>query len=332
MHSIPIAFHSFIVESHNTHRRRSSGPLRVITSPKSPPTNTKNDIKDVSEVVRVPISPTGGTSGTETRRRPRGMSLALNTNTNEAYSNGMKEYEDEIAASSAAVGLGLSRRNSTSPVNAMDDGRSLDSAIALPNEENERRMKVILSKPVSSARRRRTSDRATTSGSPRHNRACTTRRVVIGFLIFLSLFLIGTVIVLSTISYYLAIPDWAYLTEAEVPFSMNDAIREFQKETANPGEEMRRLRRREEWEEVLDDGGDVDILEVGHEIFGDEIGDTKETQGEERPDNEELLEEDIASEWSPEGKGSGAYYMRSDWDGTVLNMTNWDRLEEVKTL
>lgn len=36
-------------------------------------------------------------------------------------------------------------------------------------------------------------------------------------LIILALFLLGTVIVLSTVSFYLAIDDTAYLTEVEVP-------------------------------------------------------------------------------------------------------------------
>lgn len=37
----------------------------------------------------------------------------------------------------------------------------------------------------------------------------------------LGLFLLGTVIVLSTVSYYLAIDDYAYLTESEVPVTDN---------------------------------------------------------------------------------------------------------------
>lgn len=43
------------------------------------------------------------------------------------------------------------------------------------------------------------------------------RRVVYGALIVLALFLLGTVVVLSIVSYYLAIDTAAYLSDLEVP-------------------------------------------------------------------------------------------------------------------
>jgi mannosyltransferase OCH1-like enzyme len=45
----------------------------------------------------------------------------------------------------------------------------------------------------------------------------TPRRAIYFFLSFLALFLVGTVVVLSSITYYLAIDPSAYLTELEVP-------------------------------------------------------------------------------------------------------------------
>jgi mannosyltransferase OCH1-like enzyme len=47
------------------------------------------------------------------------------------------------------------------------------------------------------------------------------RRIIYTFLIVLGLFLLGTVIVLSSISYYLRIDAAAYLTELEVPILDN---------------------------------------------------------------------------------------------------------------
>lgn len=51
-----------------------------------------------------------------------------------------------------------------------------------------------------------------------------TRKALLVGLILLSLFLLGTVVVLSSISYYLSIPSYAYLTEFEVPFKSSDII------------------------------------------------------------------------------------------------------------
>jgi mannosyltransferase OCH1-like enzyme len=49
----------------------------------------------------------------------------------------------------------------------------------------------------------------------------TRRRALFIFLSILALFLLGTVVVLSSVTYYLAINPHAYLTEAEVPFLGN---------------------------------------------------------------------------------------------------------------
>jgi mannosyltransferase OCH1-like enzyme len=49
----------------------------------------------------------------------------------------------------------------------------------------------------------------------------TPRRAIYFLLSFLAIFLLGTVIVLSSITYYLAIDPSAYLTELEVPILDN---------------------------------------------------------------------------------------------------------------
>ena len=50
------------------------------------------------------------------------------------------------------------------------------------------------------------------------------RRSLQVFLIILALFLVGTVIVLSSVSYYLAIDPRAYLTEEEVGYAEGDDL------------------------------------------------------------------------------------------------------------
>ena len=47
------------------------------------------------------------------------------------------------------------------------------------------------------------------------------RRIVHGLLLILGLFLLGTVIVLSSVSYYLAIPEVAYITEQQLNPPLN---------------------------------------------------------------------------------------------------------------
>jgi len=47
------------------------------------------------------------------------------------------------------------------------------------------------------------------------------RRAFYAFLIFLAVFLLGTVVVLSSVTYYLAIDPQAYLTELQVPILDN---------------------------------------------------------------------------------------------------------------
>jgi hypothetical protein len=224
----------------------------------------------------------------------------------------------------------------------------VDIALSMPPVDEAT---LALVKPASSRHR----SRPRSSSQRRRNRTCTTRRVIVGFLIFLSLFLVGTVVVLSTISFYLAIPDWAYLTEGEVPFDHRDAIVEFEKEHPGVGgagarSKMMAVKRQDGDEYEVISVDEADVLAVEHEIMGDSTATSRyvstvteydavdhaiETHIPGTPfagnENEED-EEDDSSEWSPQGKGSGAYYMQANWDGKVQNMTSWERLEHVQAL
>lgn len=118
------------------------------------------------------------------------------------------------------------------------------------------------------------------------------RNILISFLVILGLFLLGTVLVLSSIQRYLYIQDWAYLTELELGgYNEKTAgrIEEFQQEGPAPSDE---------------DGADI-----GADWKVDASG----------------------AIWGAQGKGTGSYWMRNDWDGRVRE-TDWDRLRNVTNL
>lgn len=108
-------------------------------------------------------------------------------------------------------------------------------------------------------------------------------RIIIALLVILGLFLLGTIIVLSTVKAYFGIPTWAEITEAEIGgWDPSSRIPEFQKE----GQQHMNGTRKTVWEDGI--------------------------------------------EWSEQGKGSGAYWMRADWDGQVNRTDDWRRLEAVQ--
>ena len=87
-----------------------------------------------------------------------------------------------------------------------------------------------------------------------------TRKLIIATVLLLSLILGGTILVLSFVSYYLAIPTAAFLTEAEVPWNPNDAIPLLRDPPSIVSDlEGLRVRRstkwgRQEWEEIDGEG------------------------------------------------------------------------------
>ncbi|WWD05576.1 hypothetical protein V865_003657 [Kwoniella europaea PYCC6329] len=89
-----------------------------------------------------------------------------------------------------------------------------------------------------------------------------TRKAIITLLVILSLFLIGTVIVLSSVSYFLNIPNWAYLTESEVSWRPSDIIHPLKDPLDFNVNEKRRIQRRKEWRDVTDDLSEAEPLEA----------------------------------------------------------------------
>lgn len=126
---------------------------------------------------------------------------------------------------------------------------------------------------------------SSSSSSRRKDGSRLRSRIIIALLVILGLFLLGTIIVLSTVQAYFGIPDWAYITEAEIGgWDPSSRIAEFQKE-----------------------GAAAHLNGSLHTVWEDGV------------------------EWSEQGKGSGAYWMRADWDGTVNGTDDWRRLDAVDT-
>ena len=180
-----------------------------------------------------------------------------------------------------------------------------------------------------------------------------TRKTVIAFLVILSLVLLGTVIVLSTVSYYLAIPSWAYLTETEVAWRAEDVIKPLL-EQPRP-----KLSKRVQWGELDSDvlsysstgaAAPASTISVDSATMTAETWDEFKEEMEER-DAAEEVDEDIATQpeseavdtdptatssieedngqWGIDGMGTGSYWMRNDWDGRVRDTDSWERLYNV---
>lgn len=114
------------------------------------------------------------------------------------------------------------------------------------------------------------------------------QKLFIAFLTILGLFLLGTVIVLSTIQRYFRIEDWAYLDESEIGG----------------------------WSEG---GGNGEIPALKELVMGNATSVNRTTGWEEE-------EEDA---WGPNGEGTGGYWMKQSWDGTVRDTEDWSRLYNV---
>lgn len=169
------------------------------------------------------------------------------------------------------------------------------------------------------------------------------RKVIIIFSILVSLFLLGTVIVLSSVSYYLAIPDGAFLTEEEVPWTGDDHIASLKEPVSVP--EVIDLGKRQEWEEVTGEGavlGAETIPEVWDELAEEALpvegvepvasySSPSEAADVENASYSSVSDVSDEGSWGIDGKGSGAYWMKEDWDGVVRDSSSWDRLYNVTT-
>lgn len=116
------------------------------------------------------------------------------------------------------------------------------------------------------------------------------QKLFIAFLTILGLFLLGTVIVLSTIQRYFRIEDWAYLDESEIGG----------------------------WSE----GGGNGVIPALKDLAVGNATRANRTTGWED-------EEEEQDTWGPNGEGTGGYWMKQDWDGTVRDTEDWNRLYNV---
>ncbi|WVW80297.1 hypothetical protein I302_102275 [Kwoniella bestiolae CBS 10118] len=224
------------------------------------------------------------------------------------------------------------------------------------------------SSPSSSSRNDRPSPINTSSNKPKSKskpKSSKTRKIIIGLLIVLSLFLVGTVIVLSSVSYFLNIPGWAYLTETEVSWRPGDII----KPLKDPLEYNETLQRRKEWRDVTDEiepleasgvmgtetlaesweelEEEMEELDAAEEVdvdvgvdSGSELEGEKDTEMQtydisvESEENTAAVMDEVEEndeKWGIDGKGSGGYWMRKDWNGKVEDTNSWERLFNVTT-
>ncbi|WRT65829.1 uncharacterized protein IL334_002779 [Kwoniella shivajii] len=189
---------------------------------------------------------------------------------------------------------------------------------------------------------------STHSRNERSPKSTRTKKIVITVLILLSLFLIGTVIVLSSVSYYLGIPNWAYLTESEVAWRPDDVIKPLKDPLSSNGT-SRGLQRRKEWRDVTDEviepseASSVVGTETLPESWKELEEEMEQLDAEEESEESPTYDDDVETSsdalnesaedaiWGIDGKGTGGYWMQKDWTGKVENSNSWDRLYNVTT-
>ncbi|KAJ9102990.1 hypothetical protein QFC19_004547 [Naganishia cerealis] len=123
------------------------------------------------------------------------------------------------------------------------------------------------------------------------------QKLFIAALTILGLFLLGTIIVLSTIQRYFHIDDWAYLSESEIGG----------------------------WQ---DGDGDTGMRGLIPPLKDLDVGNSTAV-GQARWNQTKGADEDNV--WGPNGKGTGGYWMRQDWDGQVQDTQSWNRLYNVSS-
>jgi hypothetical protein len=167
------------------------------------------------------------------------------------------------------------------------------------------------------------------SSSPRTGRQTQPyRKVIIIFSILVSLFLLGTVIVLSSVSYYLAFPDGSFLSEEEVPWTGNDLISPLR----DPLPANATLEKRQEWEEMQAEGavmGTEAIPQVWDEMSEEDMETLAASGSSETYTATEEAQLAGEEQWGIDGPGSGQYWMQSEWDGQVRDTDDWSRLYNV---
>jgi hypothetical protein len=171
-----------------------------------------------------------------------------------------------------------------------------------------------------------------------------TRKIVITLVVLVSLVLVGTIVVLSSVSYYLNIPASAYLTEEEVPWRPQDVIRSLYEPPS--------IEPRQEWDEAdsplpsASASASASDPVMGSDTLA-EVWEELEELEEELEDEDEY--DDLVDSpavnitrppaisqvdeggWGVDGKGTGGYWMKADWEGQVRDTGSWERLYNVTT-
>lgn len=151
------------------------------------------------------------------------------------------------------------------------------------------------------------------------------RRPVQVFAVLLFLFLVGTVIVLSTVVHYFGVDKNSFLSEDEVPWHPEDAIKplrdpvEQTELSGSTSADDSNAKRAEDFTEILDDDAADDNgapAATGSSAVSPSKGSTTSA-----PVDDAV--------WGIDGKGTGGYWMRKDWDGKVANTHSWDRLYNI---
>ncbi|TXT07464.1 hypothetical protein VHUM_03184 [Vanrija humicola] len=158
-------------------------------------------------------------------------------------------------------------------------------------------------------------------GSGSKSSSSRARRAALIIAVLITLFLLGTVIVLSSISYYLRIPLEAYLTENEVPWRPQDVIKPLIGSEDEVGPPIH-------WDDVTASQG----VPTTHHGRSDaiEITDTTDYEHSAVSDSPSTPDETANDGvWGIDGKGSGGYWMREGWDGKVENTASWEHLYNV---
>lgn len=140
--------------------------------------------------------------------------------------------------------------------------------------------------------------------------------VILAILIFLVL--AGTVIVLSTVKAYFGVDPAAFLTEDDVPWRPEDVIKPLG-----------------DWALVVNASAESSAVNTERaegfaSIPDGNVADAHDTTDVPVSEQDSPVSED-SDEWTPDGKGSGGYWMRKDWNGQVQNTDSWERLYNVTT-
>lgn len=302
-------------------------------------TNRKgsNSATDTSSVTLGPSA--GIPDHSKYRNRVRTSSLELSNHLHEPRRRNSSGVSQSAAASAvAAINADQSASTPTRNRSSTLTTRLQSSSSTRPHLRSRASTNTRLSPPTSPTLSSHSSLSSSTSAkgrpramssSPRTGRQTQPyRKVIIIFSILVSLFLLGTVIVLSSVSYYLAFPDGSFLSEEEVPWTGNDLISPLR----DPLPANATLEKRQEWEEMQAEGavmGTETIPQVWDEMSEEDMETPASSGSSETYTATEEAQLVGEEQWGIDGQGSGQYWMQSEWDGQVRDTDDWSRLYNV---